>query len=72
MWYGNLLFYNIQITYEEYLNKIKAITNSDIMNISKKIFNFKQMGVATHGKYTNTATIKDIQEIKYTYYSLLN
>ena len=30
------------------------------------------MGVATHGKYTNNAIIKDIQEIKDTYYSLLN
>lgn len=72
MWYGNLLFYNIPITYEEYLNKIKAIKNEDIMKISKEIFNFKHMGVATHGKYTNNAIIKDIQEIKDTYYSLLN
>lgn len=72
MWYGNLLFYNIPITYEEYLNKIKSIKNIDIMKISREIFNFKHMGVATHGKYTNNTIIKDIHEIKDTYYSLLN
>jgi predicted Zn-dependent peptidase len=68
MWYGNSLFYGMKINKDDYIELIKKITNDDIKTIAKQIFNFKQMGVVSCGKYNNESIIRnEIEHIKDTY-----
>jgi len=69
MWFGNALFYNLNITKDQYIEMVKNISNDDIMNISKYVFNFKKMGVASCGKYPikGDKTEKEILDVKNTY-----
>jgi predicted Zn-dependent peptidase len=66
-WYSNSLFYDVNITINEYLNIIKKITNEDVKMVSKEIFDFKKMGVSSYGNYTNTNIDNEIIDIKNTY-----
>jgi predicted Zn-dependent peptidase len=55
---GEQLFYDCDIEYSSYSNIIKNITNDDIKNISKMVFDFNKIGILTYGDYKNLKTIK--------------
>jgi predicted Zn-dependent peptidase len=55
---GEQLFYDSDVEYQDYINIIKSITNDDIKNISKQVFNFNKVGILTYGKYTNLKSME--------------
>jgi predicted Zn-dependent peptidase len=58
-WYGKNKFYGIEANYQDVIDIIKSITNQDIIDISNKVFNFKQIGILTNGNYGKGITIKN-------------
>jgi len=55
---GEQLFYDGDIEYSDYINIIKNITNDDIKNISKQVFDFNKLGILTYGKYNNIKSME--------------
>lgn len=66
--YGIAAFYGSQITEEKVFNIIKRINNKDIIEISKKVFDFARMGVISVGSYSNVDNMNNkIQSIVRSY-----
>jgi len=55
---GEQLFYDCDIGYDEYAEIIKNITNDDIKDISKRLFDFSKIGILSYGNYSNLNTMK--------------
>lgn len=59
-WHAENIFYGIDVTENQYKKIIHDITNIDIINTAKHIFDFKKMGFLTYGKYKKAATNKNL------------
>lgn len=59
------IFYNNDFNFNNYLLKLKNITNKIIKDISKKIFNFNTLSLGINGKF------EDIDKIEKKYYNLI-
>ncbi len=71
--YGEALFYGVNISEAEYLRIAEKITNDDIKNIANTVFDFTKIGVLTYGEYKNkTAMEKLITEQVGSYIMLQN
>jgi predicted Zn-dependent peptidase len=70
---GESLFYDSDIKYDDYIKTIKEITNDDIKEISRKIFDFSKMGILTYGNYHNIkSTNSKIIDLVSTYTNIIN
>lgn len=58
-WHGDNMFYGVQITESEYIDKIQHITNEDVRNVCTQVFSFKDASIYTFGKYKDG---KDLQK----------
>jgi predicted Zn-dependent peptidase len=68
LWYGNCLFYQLDMNETKLLKMLNKITIFDIKNVCDEIFNFKSMGVVSLGKYKNVQKHeREIRQIKNTY-----
>jgi predicted Zn-dependent peptidase len=73
MFFGESLFYGVDISEEQYLTIVNKITNDDIKNIANIVFDFTKIGVLTYGEYKNkTAMEKLITEQVGSYIMLQN
>lgn len=67
---GLALYYNSYIDEKQSMNIIKKITNQDIIEVSREVFNFDVMGVFSMGRYNGVEkTNTDMQDIIRTYAS---
>lgn len=57
--FNKSVFYGHNLTKEIYSSLVKHMTNEDLIDITKKAFDFKKMGVLTIGRYTNITGLKD-------------
>lgn len=70
---GESLFYDSDISYNDYIQIIKGITNEDIKDITKKIFDFSKMGILTYGDYSSIKAINNkIIDLVDTYTNIKN
>lgn len=53
IYHGEAFFYNCDIDEKEMLKMIEGISNDDIINMSRRIFDVSRMGLLTCGKYKN-------------------
>jgi predicted Zn-dependent peptidase len=68
---GESLFYESKIDCDDYIKITNEITNDDIKEISKNIFNFSKMGILTYGKYKNIKSIDtEIKDLVTTYINM--
>lgn len=67
-WYCNIIFYQINITQEEFFKYISGITAEDVKIVTKELFDFSRMGVSTLGNYKNADKLtKEIEDLRKTY-----
>jgi predicted Zn-dependent peptidase len=67
-YFGLASFYGVDLTDDEFFKIIKNINNDDIMEVSKKAFNFTDMGVLTAGAYNSVNSMsKRIEDVQQTY-----
>lgn len=52
-WYGDNFFYGTSQNEKDLFDGIISITNKDIKNICREVFQFKRMGIYTNGNYGN-------------------
>jgi predicted Zn-dependent peptidase len=57
-WHGDNLFYGCTYSEKKFIETIKSISNEDIRNITKHIFNFDKMSIYTMGKYHDTRRLR--------------
>lgn len=59
-WYAENIFYGLEINEKQYQKIIEQITNADILNVAKHIFDFTKLGFLTYGKYKNIEANKNL------------
>ena len=67
-YHGSSYIYNTYTSDEKLLKVIKSISNSDLINVSKKAFDFGKLGIISIGDYANVnAMSKKVQDIVNSY-----
>jgi hypothetical protein len=67
-WNCNTIFYQVNVTEEKFFKMIESITSKDVMAVSRELFDFSKMGIATVGNYTKTdEMIKELEDLRDTY-----
>lgn len=57
-WHGDNLFYGCQLTEDEFISSVKAITNNDIIQVAQEVFDFSRVGIFSLGSYDDTTLLK--------------
>ena len=58
--YGEAAFYGAHISEQDYFKIVDKITNDDVKNISRVIFDFSKLGVLTCGAYKNKTAMENL------------
>lgn len=58
MWHGFNAFYENNVSQDELIDIIKNITNEEIIEISRRVFDYEHVGVLSYGNYKNAETIE--------------
>jgi predicted Zn-dependent peptidase len=67
-WYGDNLFYGSKQTQKDLMKDINGLTNNDIKQISKEVFQYHKMGFYTNGNYDNKNELyKSLKDLIKTY-----
>jgi zinc protease len=69
--HGESLFYDSDVSNEEYINLVKSIDNDDIKEVSRKVFDFNKIGILTYGNYPHQkSTEQKITDMLRTYIAI--
>jgi predicted Zn-dependent peptidase len=69
--HGESLFYDSDISNQDYVESIQKIIVDDVIEISKRIFDFSKVGILSYGRYPHqTTTEKHLYDLVATYNSL--
>ena len=58
-WHGDNIFYGVDISEVEYIDSIRNITNDNIKDVCKQVFEVSQMAVYSFGNYFEKNKVKD-------------